>query len=133
MPDKNQQELLFKLSMFEQEIQQIQQQLNSVEQGIVELGSLNLEIDGLTDSEGKEVLAPIGKGIFAKTKLISEDLVIDIGNKTFVKKTIPETQGAIKEQIKRLEEVKIELNENLESANEEVQRVIESAEQGSKN
>ena len=49
MTEKNQQEqqeILFKLSMFEQQVQQLQQQLQAVEQGIVELNSLSLGLDG---------------------------------------------------------------------------------------
>jgi len=129
MQDKNQQELLFKLSMFEQQIQQIQQQLDAIEQGIVELSSLDLGLGELIGSEGKEIFAPVGKGIFAKTKLLSENLIMDVGGKNFVEKNIPETQEIIKEQIKRLKEVKEELNENLESVNKETQNIIRDAEQ----
>ena len=89
--EKEQQELMFKLSVFEQQLQQLQQQLQAVEQGIAELGSLNLGLDELIGSKGKEIFAPIGKGIFTKSKLLSEDLIVDIGGKNFVKKSIPET------------------------------------------
>ena len=43
----DQQELIMKLSMFEQQIQQIQQQLQAVEQALAELNSLNLGLDEL--------------------------------------------------------------------------------------
>ena len=72
MEDKNQQELMFQLSMFEQQIQSIQQQLQAVEKAIQELSSLVLGLEDLKGSEGKEILAPIGKGIFVKTKLSDE-------------------------------------------------------------
>ena len=68
------QELMIKFQMFEQQIQQIQQQLEAVEKGTVELSSLNLGLDELKGAKGKEIMAPIGRGIFAKAKLISEDL-----------------------------------------------------------
>ena len=45
--DKNQQELMFKFQMFEQQIKQVQQQLQAVEQGIVEMSSLSLGLDEL--------------------------------------------------------------------------------------
>ena len=102
MKDKNKesnekkQEILFKLSLFEQQINQLQQQLQSVERGIIDLSSLELELDDLKGSNGKEILAPVGRGIFAKAKLLSEDLIMDVGGKNFVKKNIPETQDVIK-------------------------------------
>ena len=90
--DKEQQEIMFKLNMFEQQIQYFQQQLQAIEQGIVEMNSLNLGLDELVGSEGKEILASVGKRIFIKTKIISEELTVDIGEGTLVKKTIPETK-----------------------------------------
>ena len=119
--EKNQQELIFKLSMFEQQIQQLQQQLQAVEQGIVEISSLNIGLDELKGSKGKEILAPIGRGIFAKTKLLSEELTVDVGGGNFVKKSIPETKKIIEKQINKLEDVKKDLNSNLEKVSEELQ------------
>lgn len=136
MSDKNQQkqqELMFKLNVFEQHIQQLQQQLEAVEQGMAELSSLSSGLDELIDSEGKEIFAPVGKGIFAKTKLLSENLIMDVGGKNFVKKSIPETQKIIKGQVSKLEEVKKELNKNLEEVNKEVEKIIENAGKDSKN
>lgn len=127
--NQEQQELMYKLSMFEQQMQQIQQQLKAIDQGIAEIGSLNLGLDDFKGAEGKEVLAPLGKGIFAKTKLLSEDLIVDIGGKNFVKKTIPQTQELIQGQIKKLEEIKKELHKNLESLNQELTQTFMSAQQ----
>ncbi|MEK6758079.1 MAG: hypothetical protein AABX88_03030, partial [Nanoarchaeota archaeon] len=72
----------------------------------------------------RDILAPIGRGVFAKAKLLSEDLVVDIGNKTLIKKTIPETQKIINEQTEKLEEVKIELNNNLQDLGGEFNKII---------
>ena len=130
MEEKNQQEqqeLLFKLSVFEQHINKLQQQLEAVEKGIIELSSLSLGLENFIGNKGKEILAPVGQGIFAKTKLFSEDLIMDIGGGNFVKKSVPETQKIIKEQIVKLEEVKKELNKNSEEVNEEIEKVIEKA------
>ena len=124
---QEQQEMLFKLSMFEQKIQQLQQQLQAVEQGTIELNSLNLGLDEIKGKKEKEIFALIGRGIFAKAKLISEDLIVEVGEKKFVKKSVPETQKLIKSQIEKLEEVKKELNENLESVSKETKKMIEGA------
>jgi len=118
--DKNQEELMQKFGMYEQQIQQLQQQLESVEQAIIEMNSLVLGLDELVGSKDKEILAPIGRGIFTKTKLISEDLTVDVGGKNFVKKSIPETKKLIQTQVEKLEEVKKELEGNLEEINNEL-------------
>jgi len=127
--DKNQEELMYKLSMYEQQINQLQQQLEAVEQAIIEMNSLVLGLNELTGSKEKEILAPIGRGIFVKTKLISEDLTVDVGGKNFVKKSIPETKELIKSQIKKLEEIKEELNKNLEEINNELTATFMNAQE----
>ena len=116
--DENQQELIFKLSMYEQQIRNLQQQLEAVEKGILDMNNLNLGLDELIGSKDKEILAPIGRGIFVKTKLLSEELTVDVGDKNFVKKGIPDTKKIITEQIKK------ELNDSLDSLNQEMTSMI---------
>lgn len=129
--EKSQQELMAKLGMFEQQIQHLNQQLQAVEEGIVEMNSLNFALDELKGKEGKEILSPLGRGIFTKTKLISEDLVVDIGGKNFVKKSIPETKKIIGNQVKKLGEVKKDLESRVEKTNKELMGMFEAAQKES--
>lgn len=124
MEQEKKQELVFKMSMFEQQIHQLQEQAEAVERGINDLGSINFGLDELKGSTGKEILSPVGKGIFVKTKLVSEDLTVDIGGRNFVKKTIPETKGIIEEQIKKLISVRKDINENLEKISDEMTKIL---------
>lgn len=124
MEEKNQQEITNQLGMIEHQMRNLQEQLMAVDKGIVELGSLNIGLDDLKGSEGKEIIAPLGKGIFVKTKLISEDLIVDIGNKNLIKKSIPKTQELIKKQIKNLEAAKEEINRNLDIVGKEAEKVM---------
>ncbi len=119
-----QQELAMQFQMFEQQIRMIQEQQQAVEQAIVDLSSLNFELDELVGKKDEEILSPIGRGIYASAKLTSEELLVDIGNKNFVKKTIPETKVIIKNQIKKLEKAKEELNKELEKINTELTNVF---------
>jgi len=122
---KNNQELIIQLGMFEQQARQLQQQIQSIEQGIDEISILK---EGLADiKNGKEILASVGRGIFVKAKLSSDDLIVDVGSKNFVKKSIPETKKIIEEQIEKLLEVKTELQSNLEKLGEEIQKLVEEA------
>ncbi len=118
------QELLFKLSMFEQQMRQLQQQLQAVEQGIVELNTLSIDLNELEKGEGKEIFAAIGRGIFTKAKILSNELTVDIGEKNFVKKSVPETQRIINKQIEKLKDAKEELNRSLEELNKESEKII---------
>ena len=119
------QEILFRLSMFEQQLQQLQQQLQAVGRGIAELESLHLGLDEISGSIDKEVFAQIGKGIYVKAKIVSEELNVNIGDNNFVNKSIPQTKELIEEQINRLRDAEIELEKNIEITNNEFLEMIE--------
>ena len=124
MENKEEQELLFKFSIFERQIKEIQQQINAVEKGILDLSSLNFGLDELKGSRDKEIFAAIGRGIFVKAKIVSEELNVDIGNGNFIKKNIPETKELISEQIKKLETIKKELENNFEEIGKEINSMM---------
>jgi prefoldin alpha subunit len=117
-------EIVKKFQMFERQIIQAQEQLQAVEQGLFELQNLDAGLGGLIGKVGEEILAPIGRGVFVKAKLLSEELSVDVGEKTFVKKTIPETQGIIQEQIGKLTEIKDQLEDQLEEINQELTKTM---------
>ena len=125
---QEQQEFMIKASMLQQQTEQIQQQLQAVERSISEITVLNNGLDDLIGKEGEEIFAPIGKGIFAKAKLISEELTVDIGNKNFVKKSIPDTKKIIEGQIGKLGEVQEGLHKNLDKINRELMEMISKVE-----
>ena len=113
-----------KLSVFEQQIQQLQQQISAIEQALMDMTSLNLGLDNLIGKEDKEIFAPIGRGIFAKAKLISEDLLVDVGDKKLIKKTIHQTKEMISAQIEKLQEIRKNLEDNLEQVGKEAERIL---------
>ncbi|MEK6830316.1 MAG: prefoldin subunit alpha [Nanoarchaeota archaeon] len=127
MEKNSKEELMIKLSVFEQQIRQIQQQLEIIERNMMEINSLSIGLEEFRGAEGREVLAQIGKNIFAKTKLTSEELIVDIGGGNFVKRNIEDTQKLIGEQTKKLERIREELNSALEKINDELTKTIMEA------
>ena len=125
--DKTQQELLFKLSMFEQQIQNLQQQLRAVEEGMIDIGTLKEGLDEIKNSVGREIVAPLGRGIFVNAKLSSDDLIVDVGGRNLVKKSVQETKEIIGEQLKKLEEIRKEINLKLDETDKELTRIISEA------
>ena len=125
--EKHEEELMIKFSVFEQQIRQIQQQLEIIEKNIIEMNSLQIGMDEFKGAEGKEVLAQVGRNIFVKTKLTSEELLVDIGNGSFVKKDIKGTKELIGEQTKKLGKIRDELNSTLEGINQEMTQMVMEA------
>jgi len=120
-----QQEIVFRLSMMEQQMQQLQQQLQAVEDGINELESLDKGLDEIHGSTGKEILAQIGKGIYVKAKIASEELTVNVGENSFVNRDIKGTKKLIEGQISKLKDVEAELKGSFEVTNREFMRMIQ--------
>lgn len=125
--EKKQQEMMYKLQMYDQHMQNLQKQLQAVEQGTKEITQISQGLEDLKGSSGKEILAPIGRGIYAKVKLLSEDLIVDIGEGNMVKKSIDDTKKIISEQVEKLNGVKKELNENMGQIQQELQKMLSEA------
>lgn len=123
----DEQELIRRFQIFEQQIMQIQEQLQLVEGGIAELKNLDNGLSELVGKTGEEIRAQVGRGIFVKAKLLSEELIVDVGEKKFITKTIPETKVVLVEQIEKLGEVKEELENQLEEINKELTKVMMEA------
>ena len=90
----------------------------------MDMDSLSIGLDEIKNSVGRDVLAPLGRGIFVETKLISDKLTVDVGGRNFVKKSISETKEIIEREMEKLHEIKEELNEKIEDVNEELTKTI---------
>ena len=121
---EKQEELNYKLGILEQQIQQTQEQLKAVEDTIEELKTLNSGLDNLIGSKNKETFANVGRGIYIKTKILSENLLVDIGDKKLITKTVPETKEIIKEQIKKLGDIQKQLEKAMEDINQELTKTF---------
>jgi prefoldin alpha subunit len=127
-PDK---ELFFKINMLDKYMQNMQQQIEAVENEINELYLLKKGIEDLENSSGKEAFSSIGKNIFIKTKIISEELLVGIGEKNFVNKSIPETAKIIGNQIEKLKIIKEEILKEINVLNKEAEKILLSVEKSS--
>lgn len=125
MKEKNQQEILFKLSLIEQKMQNFHQQLQAVEQRMIELETLKIGLEEFNNSKEKEIIAPLGHGIFTKAKIVSDKLIVDIGNNNLIKKSVKDSQKLIIEQIEKLIEAKKKINETLEETSKDAEKMIE--------
>ncbi|MEA3414266.1 MAG: prefoldin subunit alpha [Nanoarchaeota archaeon] len=129
----NQQELEQKFKIFEQQIMQIQQQLEAIEKAILDVSSINTGLEDLKGKTDKEIMAPIGRGIYAKAKLISENLLVDVGEGNFVTKNIDETKIMIKEQMEKLQEMRKMLESEMDRINKELTDTMRSFEEKNPN
>lgn len=121
----NQEELNQKFQIFEQQIMQVQNQLRAVEQAILDMNTISTGLGELVGKKDEEIMAPIGRGIFVRAKLLEENLLVDVGAHNFVKKTIPETKELIEKQVEKLKLSKKELEKSLETINEDITKTMQ--------
>jgi prefoldin alpha subunit len=117
-----QQEKLIRMSILEQDAKQIEQQMQMVEQQVMELQILSLNLDELEKAKEKdEMLSSIGKNIFVKTSLLSKDLLVNVGAKTVVKKTVAETKEVVSKDLNNLISARNNLARELERVIKELE------------
>lgn len=125
----NQDELNQKFQIFEKQITQIQEQDRAIEQAILDLNQIGSGLDEIVGNGDSEIMAPIGRGIFVKAKLLSEKLTVDIGGGNFVTKTISETKKMIEEQSGKLKLMKKDLDKEMERINIELTKTMQEAQE----
>jgi prefoldin alpha subunit len=124
MEENVERELARKFQVFEQQIRMLQEQMNAVEQTTIELQTLDIGLEDLKESKDKEILAQVGRGIFVKAKITGEDLIVDIGDKKFITKSIDDTKNVLKGQVEKLNNIKDELEGELDKINTEITQVF---------
>src|SRR3989344_4877700 len=122
-----------KLGMYEQQMKQIHEHLQFIEQNILELTELSIGLNEIKGKDGNEILAKIGEGIFVEAKISSEELLVEVGGRKFVKKNVEETKKIIEQQIEKLGSLKENLSGSLEQMSKEVNEFLINLQNENKN
>ena len=88
-----------------QQLQQLQENINFLEKRILDLNLIYDHLGSITETEvGKEILVPLGEGIFLKGRLEdTEKIIMNISSGIFIEKTRQEAGEII---IKQIEEIR---------------------------
>jgi len=119
MDEKKQKELQEKymeLQVLDQQMQQFQQQIQQLDEQIMELAYTKQSLDELKETKkGTDIFVSVSPGIFAKAKIEDpDDLLVNVGSNTSVKKSIEGTKKIIDEQQKELANVHVQLNQSVQ-------------------
>jgi prefoldin alpha subunit len=128
--NKMNQEQIMQFQMLEQEANKLSQQLQMIEGNITEINDIKEGLVEIEKNETKEILANIGKKIFIPVEIKDKNLIIEVGNKKFVKKSIGETKELIEDQLLKLENAKAEITEKLDSLQEEANMLMIQLQEG---
>lgn len=118
------QEKIIRFQMLEEEINKFNQQFNLIENNLYDIVKIKEGLNEIEKKETKEILVDLGKRIYVPVEIKDKNLIIEVGNKKFVKKTINETIGLIDQQIINLNSAKKEILDKLEELNKEINELI---------
>jgi prefoldin alpha subunit len=119
------QQQIMQIQMMEQETQQLNQQLQLIDQNVSEMQELELSLEEIDKEDSKELLANLGKGIYIPVEIKDKKLIVEVGKKNFVKKTIPQAKEIIKDQLEKLVAAKAQTMERLGALQTEINGLME--------
>jgi len=121
-------ELLMKASLLKQESEETEKGLDFVNEQISELEKFLQALDSIKDKNNREILAPLGKGVFMKAKKEDSKLFIEVGDGVVVRKTPEATQKVVEEQIKKFQDARIQLKAQLEEYTSQFSELLKEVE-----
>jgi prefoldin alpha subunit len=123
MPEMNQ-ELIYKASEIQNQIKEHEQQLEFIDSQIKDLDEFTNSLNGLINSDEKEVLSLIGKGVYIKTNLVEKELFVEVGSGIVLRKSPEEAVKVISNQLDKFRDVKRHLLSGLEALKNEISGII---------
>ena len=119
------QKKLVEMNLLENQLGQLDQQFALLEKHISELQVLDISIEELSKTrKDQEFFAPIGNEIFVRSRIIEpEEVLINIGGKTMIKKKTAEAKKLIEERIAHANEIKDQVSEEMQLILNEMQGI----------
>ncbi|MFC1685656.1 prefoldin subunit alpha [Nanoarchaeota archaeon] len=115
MEKDDMQSKIFEISMLENKLKQLDQQLNMIEQQIAEDQRLEENLKDLKNNEKSDAILPLGGGIFARGSLNKTDkLLVNIGAGILSEKSLDEAREGVGKRKDRLLEAKEELGKQMQ-------------------
>ena len=118
------QELIMQASMIERQMQEAQQNVEFLEKEILDLRQFQENLNFFDKTEGKDILASLGKGVYAKSQLVDKRLFVEVGSGIIVRKTPEEASKVVEEQLKKLMQGRIHFITKIEELQSELQNMI---------
>lgn len=119
--------------VMQQEFEQLNQQSEMIEQNIKDMSELKESVEELHKKTTTEMLVNIGKKIYVPVEIKSKELVMEVGNNTFVKKDCMDVISLIDEQIGKLIVARGQMSERMQEIEQELEGAMEQQGHGCHN
>lgn len=126
-PSKKEQEIQRKSIEFEllrQQSEAIQKQIEEVEMKRNELLIVKQSMNEIKGQSGKDMLVPIGSGVFLKGQLKDDKkILVELGANVVAEKNVKEADKLIEKQLQEIENIQNNMREELIRCVSEIQRL----------
>lgn len=117
------QEIAFEASQLHQQSQELENNLEVVSEQITELSEFSNLLDSLI-SKPKDILSPIGKGVYLPCTPKDNKLFVEVGSGIVVKKTPEETKSVVSNQLERLKQAQGLMSNQLDFNTQRLKEII---------
>jgi|SRR3989344_7154697 len=108
-------ELIYQAIEMQKVSEETESQLSFVNEQIADLKNFKQNLLELSKSQTEEILAPLGRGVYVKSKITDNRLFVEAGAGVVVRKTPIEAVKVIEDQIQKFSQASIHLLEQLEN------------------
>lgn len=118
-------QILEKALQLRQQSEETEQQLGFVNEQLEEMDKFYEKLKMLEDSSEKEILAPLGRGVYIKSERnVEEKLFVEAGAGVVVRKTPSEAREVVKEQMEKFKEARMQLLGQLQEYSQEFAQML---------
>ncbi len=118
-------EIIAQASYLEKKSEELGGHLEYVDSEISELEKFDLSLKSLLDSNSKNILASLGKGVHIPAEIKSSNLFVEVGSGIVIRKTPEQAKKVVESQIKKLKEARVHILSELDSTRTQFQELIE--------
>ena len=125
--EKKAQEMYVEFQMLAQHIKQLQKQLQSFTQQLMEFEATNMNLEDLQKvSSGKQIFVPLSSGIFAKATINdTSEFLVNVGANVIVQKDVASTKKLISNQIEEIKKLQKRMIDDLERMTDKAAKIEE--------
>jgi|SRR3989344_3726160 len=127
------QEILIQASILQRQSQELEEHLGLIEKQLEDLSEFKENVIDFSKSDNTESISTMGRGVHLKTKIISKELLVEVGAGVVLKKTPEEVSLTIEEQLEKLGEARMHILGQLEICNTQLQHIISDLESEKEN
>jgi prefoldin alpha subunit len=121
-------DLLQKAIILKQQSEEVEKQLNFVSEQITDLERFSSGLKDLSGDKEKEILTPLGRGVYMKADKRSDKLFVEVGAGVLVRKTPQEAVEIIAGQLESFNAAKVQLAAQLQEFIQEFGRMLKEVE-----